>query len=207
MAAMAAVTFHEPAPGILSWTHPDPPFMQRAGHAIRAGGGVWVIDPPLGDDVLERIRDLGEPAGVVQALDRHPRDNRAVADALGVRLHVTPFAGVTGAPFRVVRLWNLPVWKETALWFGAERALVVPEALAAAPAFVAPGEAVGVHPARRLLPPTRLRDFIPEHLLMGHGAPVSGDAARAGILDALDHSRRRLPAFMLNTIRTLPKLR
>lgn len=207
MAPMPSVTFHEPAPGILSWVHPEPSFMQRAGHAIRAGGGVWVIDPPLGDGVLDRIRDLGTPAGVIQALDRHPRDNQEVADALGVPLHVTPFSGVTGAPFRVVQLWRLPVWKETALWFGHERTLLVPEALAAAPMFVAPGEPVGVHPARRFIPPTRLRDFVPEHLLLGHGAPVSGDAARQGIIDALDGSRRRAPKLYLHALRNLGQLR
>jgi hypothetical protein len=204
---MATVAFHEPAPGILSWVHPDPAFMQRAGHAVRADGGVWVIDPPDGDEVLDRIRDLGKPAGVIQALDRHPRDCESVADALGVPLHHTPFDGVTGAPFRIIGLWRLPIWKETALWFGRQRTLYVPEALAAAPMFIAPGEAVGVHPARRLIPPQRLRDVIPEHLLMGHGAPVSGDAAREGILDALDHSRRRFPALLARTVRDLPKLR
>jgi hypothetical protein len=52
-----------------------------------------------------------------------------------------------------------------------------------------------VHFLRRLLPPTQLRSFMPEHLLVGHGRPIHGSEAAAAVLDALEHSRRDLLAF------------
>ncbi len=59
-----------------------------------------------------------------------------------------------------------------------------------------PGPA-GVHFLRRGLPPNQLRSFLPEHLLVGHGDPVHGGEAAAALLDALDRSRRDIPAFAL----------
>ncbi len=207
MAPMVAVTFHEPAPDVVSWVHPAPRAMERAGHAIRADGGVWIVDPPLGDDVLDRIRALGEPAGVLQCLDRHPRDCADVARELGVPLHVTPFGGVAGAPFRAVGLWNLPVWREVALWFGRQRMLLVPEAIGTGPTYLAPGETVGVHPLRRLLPPGRVLDFRPEVLLTGHGAPLAGESVPAAIAGAIAGSRRRTPALAAALVRKARFLR
>lgn len=198
---MTAVEFAGPVDGILSWIHPEPPFMRRAGHAVAIDGRVWLIDPPDGDEVVDRVAALGEPAGVLQLLDRHPRDCAALAERLGVPLHVNPFGGVAGAPFEAFTIWNLPLWKETGVWFPGTRTLVVPEALAAAPAFTAPGESVGVHPMRRLLPPSGLRRYDPEHLLMGHGPAQHGAAARAAIADALHGSRRRLPALAVAQLR------
>jgi hypothetical protein len=170
--------------------------MQRAGHAVLAGGGVWLIDPPDGDGVDAAVAELGEPRAVLQLLDRHPRDCGAIAERLGVPLHVVPLGAIADAPFEVVPMWHLPLWKEDALWFAAERVLVVAEALVGAPDFAAPGERVGVHPMRRLLPPGNLRRFDPEHLLLGHGPALHGVQARAAIDDALGGSRRRTPALV-----------
>ncbi|HEX6388297.1 MAG TPA: hypothetical protein VFZ89_02585 [Solirubrobacteraceae bacterium] len=195
------IAFAGPVDGILSWIHPDPPFMQRAGHAVAVDGRVWLIDPPDGEGVVERVRALGEPAGVLQLLDRHPRDCAALASQLDVPLHITPFGGVRAAPFEAFTVWRLPFWKEVGLWFASQRILVVPEALAGAPAIVAPGEEVGVHPMRRLLPPNALRRYNPEHLLLGHGPALHGAAARAGIDDALRGSRRRVPSLLVAQIR------
>jgi hypothetical protein len=192
----AAVEFAGPVDGILSWVHPSPAFMARAGHAVAVDGRVWVIDPPDGDEVVERVSALGEVAGVLQLLDRHPRDCGPLAATLGVPLHVTPFDGVAGAPFSALSIMRLPFWKEVGLWFATSRTLVVPEALSAAPAIIAPGEQVGVHPMLRLLPPSSLRTYHPEHLLMGHGPAVHGPAARTAIDDALAGSRRRAPALV-----------
>jgi hypothetical protein len=193
--------FTGPVDGILSWVHPRPPFMARAGHAIAAADGVWLIDPPDGEGVVERVRELGEPAGVLQLLDRHPRDCAALASQLGVPLHITPFAGVAGAPFETFTVARLPLWKEVGLWFADRRILVVPEALAGAEAIIAPGEDVGVHPMRRLLPPTDLLRYDPEHLLLGHGQAVHGTAARAALEDALRGSRRRVPRLLAAQVR------
>lgn len=197
------IAFADPSEVTRSWIHPSPAWMQRAGHAVLAGGGVWLIDPPDGDGLDAAVAELGEPAGVLQLLDRHPRDCRAVAQRLGVPLHVVPLAGAVpaGAPFEVVPLWHLPLWKEDALWFEQERVLVVAEALVGAPDFAAPGERVGVHPMRRLLPPGGLERFAPEHLLLGHGAPLHGPAARTALREALAGSRRNVPSLVLAQIR------
>lgn len=71
-------------------------------------------------------------------------------------------------------------------------------ALVGAPDFAAPGETVGVHPMRRLLPPSDLEGFADrvEHLLLGHGDALHGEAARGAMRDALAGSRRRLPALL-----------
>jgi hypothetical protein len=196
---MAALRFAAPSSCTRSWTHPSPPWMQRAGHAVLAGGAVWLIDPPDGDGLDAAVAELGAPvAGVLQLLDRHPRDCVAVAERFGVPLHVVPLGTIPGLPFEVVPLWHLPVWKEDALWLEQERVLVVPEALVAAPDFAAPGERVGVHPMRRLLPPSVLGGYVDrvEHLLLGHGPALHGEDARAAMADALAGSRRRLPQLL-----------
>jgi hypothetical protein len=194
---MSDVQFAGPVDGILSWIHPRPPFMARAGHAIAVDGRVWLIDPPDGEGVAERVRALGQPAGVLQLLDRHPRDCQALAVQLEVPLHVTPFGGLPDAPFETFTISRLPLWKEVGLWFADQRILVVPEALSGAEAMTAPGEDVGVHPLRRLLPPSSLRRYDAEHLLLGHGPPLHGPAARDALEDALHGSRRRVPALMV----------
>ena len=74
--------------------------VQRTSHAIRAGGRVWLLDVVDGDGLDERIAALGEPAAVVQLLDRHNRDCAAVAERLGVPLHVTPFDARRGCALR-----------------------------------------------------------------------------------------------------------
>lgn len=81
--------------------------------------------------------------------------------------------------------------KEDALWLPESRVLVVAEALVGAPDLAAPGETVGVHPIRRLLPPSDLEGFADrvEHLLLGHGDALHGEAARDAMRDALAGSR------------------
>lgn len=195
---MAALSFCTPSSVTRSWTHPSPPWMQRAGHAVLAGGGVWLIDPPDGDGLDAAVAELGPVRAVLQLLDRHPRDCAALAERLGVPLHVVPLGTVPGLPFDVISLWSLPVWKEDALWLEDGRVLVVAEAFVGAPDFAAPGERVGVHPMRRLLPPTALEPYVDrvEHLLLGHGDALHGEDARAALRDALHGSRRRLPRLL-----------
>lgn len=193
---MAALDFYAPSAITRSWTHPSPPWMERAGHAVLADGGVWLIDPPDGDGLDAAVAELGPPAGVVQLLDRHERDCAAVAARLGVPHHVVPLGPLP--PFEVLPLWHLPVWKEDALWLPDTKVLIVSEALVAAPMFAAPGETVGVHPARRLLPPSALERFAGEveHLLLGHGPALHGAEARAAMRDAFHGSRRRFPQLI-----------
>jgi len=173
----------------LSWIAPEPAMLQRASHALVADGRVWLVDPVAGAGVLDRVRTLGEPAGVLQLLDRHDRDGAALAAELGVPLHRLPFGGVPGAPFEVVPVVRGPLWNELALWWPARRALVVADALGTAPYYRAPGEVVAVHPFLRLLrPPRVLARFAPEHVLVGHGEGVRADAATA-LRAALDGAR------------------
>jgi hypothetical protein len=174
----------------------------RASHAVLAGGGVWVTDPVDGEGIDERIRTLGEPAAVVQLLDRHSRDCAAVAGRLDVPLHVVPFAGVAGAPFEARKIVRLPTWREVALWFPAERILVTGDALGSVGYFRAADEPFGVHPFLRLFPPRRgLGGLEPQHLLFGHGAGHHGEDGGTALREALRTARRRLPSALLSAVR------
>src|SRR5918992_4452207 len=72
------------------WQADEPEFIERTSHAVRSDGRVWLFDVMDADGLDERVRALGEPAGVVQLLDRHGRDCASVAERLRVPLHVTP---------------------------------------------------------------------------------------------------------------------
>jgi hypothetical protein len=173
----------------------------RTSHAVLAGGRVWVTDPVDGEGIDERIRALGDPGGVVQLLDRHERDCAAVAGRLDVSLHVTPFAGVPGAPFDVLPIVRRKRWQEVAVWFPEERTLVCADALGSVGYFRAAGEPFGVHPLLRLRPPKRaLGGLDPHHLLFGHGAGYHGEDGRGALREALRTSRRRLPAALVRAL-------
>jgi hypothetical protein len=177
------------------WIAPERPQLQLASHALVAGGGVWVVDPIDGEGVDERVRALGEPAGVIQLLDRHTRDCAAFARRLRVPHHVVPFMAV--GPFEAIPLVERSQWQEAALWWPERRVLVCADALGTVPHFFAlGGEPLGVHPFLRLTPPRPLMDFEPEHVLCGHGEGVHEDAAEA-VRGALEHSRRRLARLLL----------
>ena len=159
---------------------------------------MWLTDVVDGPGLEERIRSLGEPAGVVQLIDRHDRDNAAVAGRFGVPLHVTPFTEVTGAPFVVLPIVRRRFWKEIALWFSEERILVCGDAFGSLPYFRARGEPFGVHPFLRLFPPRRsLGGLEPEHILFGHGDGAHGPEAAPSLREALATARRRLPRALL----------
>jgi hypothetical protein len=196
------VRFVDQFDGSVGWTPAQPEFRRRTSHAVAAGGGVWIVDPLDGAGVEERIRALGEPAAVIQLLDRHQRDCRALAVRLGIEHHVTPFAGIPGAPFEVVRVLDVPAWHEAALWFPAERILVCADAVGTAPYFVAEGEPIGVHPLLRLIPPRALLRYEPRQLLVGHGEGLTGDHATQALRQALRTSRRRIPAWLRSLLQS-----
>lgn len=197
---MARARFEEHDVG-LSWL-PDPSeTMQRACHAAVLGGAVWLIDPVDVEGLDERVGALGDPAAVVQLLDRHNRDCAAIAERLGVPHRRLPFGGVAGAPFEAISLIRNRLWNEVALWAPAERTLIVAEAVGTAPYFRAGDERIGIHPMLRLIPPRRLAAYEPEHLLSGHGTGMHGAETAAALRDALDGSRRRLPQAALSVIR------
>lgn len=164
--------------------------MQRASHAVEAGGGVWVIDPVYDEEALDQVRALGEPAGVVQLLDRHERDCARVAELLGVPHHAVPDDAPAGAPFEVLPVLRRKRWHEVALWFPERRTLVCADALGTARYYRAPGERIAVSPLLRLTPPRVLLRVEPEHVLVGHGAGVHEDSA-AAVRAAVTKARSR----------------
>jgi len=183
------------------WT-PEGDRLQRASHALRTGDSVWLTDVVDGPGLDERVAALGAPAGVLQLLDRHGRDNAAVAERLGVPLHKAPMSDVEGAPFVVRRIVNWRFWREIALWFPTERTLVCADSLGSVGYFRTPDEPFGVHPILRLFPPRRaLGDLEPEHILFGHGPGFHGAEAPRRLREALATSRRRLPLTLRSSVR------
>lgn len=169
----------------------------RTSHALVHDGGVWLVDPVAAPEAERRAVELGEPRGVVQLLDRHDRDCADVAQRLGVRHHRLP---EKLAPFELLPVARLPVWREVALWWTERRTLITGDALGTLRYFRGPGEPIGVHPFLRLWPPRSLRRVFPEHILCGHGKGVHENASHA-LHEALRTSRRRLPAALVNGVR------
>jgi hypothetical protein len=174
--------------------------MQRTSHALAADGRVWLFDVVDDPELDARVRELGEPAGVVQLLDRHARDCATVARRLGVPHHVVP-RRLPGTPFELRPVVRLRWWREVALWWPERRILLVADALGTTPVFRAGEEPAGVHLLLRLWPPRSLRGLEPDHLLVGHGEGVHHHPAALG--SALRTARRRLPRVVLELPREL----
>jgi hypothetical protein len=182
----------------LTWVVDDP--LLRASHALAHDGRVWLVDPVDAPEAIERATALGEPAAVLQLFMAHPRDSAAIAERLKIP-HLTLPDAVPGSPFSVLDL-SLGPWKERALWWPEPKGLVVPESIGTATHYAVGRGLAGVHMVRRALPPNQIRPFLPEHLLVGHGDAVHGGMAAAALIDALNRSRRDLPALVLKA----PKL-
>ena len=179
------------------WISAANPRSQLASHALTADGRVWIVDATDAPELDDRIRGLGEPAGVIQLLDRHNRSCAAVAARLGVAHHRVPFDGVRGSPFEVVPVVRRFSWHEVALWWPEQRVLVCADAVGTVPHYFAlGGERVGIHPLLRLTPPRQLGRFDTEHALVGHGEGLHHNAA-AAVREALANSRRRLPRLLV----------
>jgi len=176
--------------------------LSRASHALVDGGRVWLIDPVDDAEAMESVVTLGEPAAVVQLLDRHNRDCAAVAVRLGVP-HLSLPESLPDSPFQPFALVSWPFWKEVALWWPERQMLVVAEAVGTNRLFSVGAGPVGVHPMLRLLPPRRLGRYQPEHLLVGHGPPRHGIQTADELAVALARSRRDLPRLII----TIPRLR
>ena len=174
--------------------------MNRTSHAVLADGRVWLIDPVDHPDAMERVAALGPPAAVVQLLDRHNRDCAQIAGRLQIP-HLRVPDAVDNSPFQAIPIVRMPRWRETSLWWEQERVLLVAEALGTAETFTTGHGAVGMHPVLRPRPPGGLRGYQPEHLLVGHGAPVHGDDAREGVKWAYDHARSDLVRLPLAFVR------
>lgn len=191
--------------------------MRRASHALVSDGEVWLIDPVDTPDIDGWIAEEGDLTGVVVLLDRHTRDAAAIATRHGASVHlpealadvrreidapVETFSGtLPGTDYRSFTVLDTPVWTEVGLYNDEDGTLVVAESVGTAEFFRAPGERLGVHPARRLFPPTALRGFVPERILVGHGEGITEDAP--GVLrEALSKSRRNTPRLYAKSLRT-----
>lgn len=193
MAALK-IRFCDEFDGGLGWIVTE--FMERCSHALAAGGRVWLIDPVDGEGLEERIRAAGEPAGIIQLLDRHNRDSAALAGRLGVQLHVVPHEPIP--PFTFLPVLSRRRWREVALWWPERRVLVCADVLGTAAYYRAGGERLAVHPLLRPRPP-RLAVH-PEMILCGHGEGVLTDAGGA-LAEALSTSRRRIPRQLATALR------
>ena len=191
MRRLLQITEHDAG---LTWVVDEP--MQRASHALVTDEGVWLVDPVDDDEAIDRAEALGTTAGVLQLLDRHPRGCEQLASRFGVPLLRLPEA-VPDSPFEVITVVDVPKWREKALWWRDRGVLVVAEAVGTGPMF---GMPAGIHLFLRLTPPGVLREYDPEHLLVGHGPPVHGAGARA----ALQHAYRRSRADLPKTLVRLP---
>jgi hypothetical protein len=174
----------------------------RTSHALVANGRVWLIDPVASDDAERRVRESGEPQGVIQLLSRHDRDCAEWAQRLGVAHYRIPFDAIEGAPFEFLPIVRRRWWREVALWWPEPRVLVCADALGTVSYFVAPGERLGVHPLLRPFPPRQLARVAPRHVLSGHGEGVHGDEAPRALDEARRTARRRLPRAWLGVLRS-----
>jgi hypothetical protein len=170
--------------------------MTRTSHALAANGKVWLVDALDWRDAIERALELGEPAGVVQLLDRHDRDCAALASRLGVP-HVVAPDELPGSPFELVPIMRRKRWRESALWWPDTCTLVTADALGANRFYTGGTAPLGVHVLLRLTPPRALGAFEPEHVLVGHGEGVHGAGATTALRDALRTSRRGLAGVLL----------
>ncbi len=191
--------------GGFSWIAYPEEDMKRASHALVSDGEVWLVDPVDTPELDDWIAEAGELAGVVVLLDRHTRDAAEVANRHGVSVYLPEaFAdvrrkvdapvetfdeGLPGTGYRSFTVLDTPVWTEVGLYDDGNDILVVAESVGTADFFRAPGERLGVHPARRLFPPTALRGFLPDRILVGHGEGITEDASGA-LREALAGSRR-----------------
>lgn len=170
--------------------------MRRTSHALAADGRVWLIDPVDWPEAIDRALTLGEPAGVVQLLDRHNLDCAALADRLDVPHLLVP-EEIPASPFEILSVVRRKRWREVALWWGATRTLVVAEALGTSRFYTADEAPLGVQLLLRLTPPRVLRVLAPERILVGHGEGLDGAGAASALRDAIDTSRRGLPGLLL----------
>jgi hypothetical protein len=146
----------------------------------------------------ELLLALGEPAGVVQLLDRHNRDCASLAARLGVPHHRVPDT-LTGSPFEVVTVLRWRRWREDALWWPERRILVTADAIGTN-RFFAGKDPAGVHPLLRLTPPRLLGRYAPLHLLVGHGEGIHGDDADRALQRALATARTGIPRWLAGLV-------
>jgi hypothetical protein len=195
---LTADVFVEETPLGLTWTVREP--ISRTSHALVDAGRVWLIDATWDAAVFERVAALGEPAAVVQLLDRHNRDCASIAGRLGVP-HLRVPASLPDTPFSAIPVVDIRFWREVALWWPSRRTLVVAEAVGTARTY-APGPAgAGVSIGLRLWPPRALAACDPDHLLVGHGPALHEPQAAVALREAMERSRRDIPHALIELLK------
>ena len=169
----------------------------RTSHALAADGNVWLVDALDWPDAVDRALELGEPAGIIQLLDRHNRDCASLAARFGIP-HVVAPGQLPGTPFAFVDVMQRRHWRESALWWAGTRTLVVAEVLGTNRFFTGGTAPIGVHVVMRLTPPKALATFEPERVLVGHGEGIVGPDATGGLREALRTSISGLPGVLLH---------
>ena len=211
--------------GGVGWlAHPDEA-MLRASHALAADGEgededdvVWVVDPVDAPGVDDLFAEFGDVAGVVVLLNRHYRDADEVARRHDVPVYVPAWfhdipddvstevrrfeRELPGTDYQLLKVADRFGWEEGALYDEGGGTLLVPESVGNASFFTTGDEVRGVHPVRRLVPPSVLRGLRPDRVLVGHGPGIFDDASVA-LSDALDGARRRAPKLFARNLRTL----
>lgn len=170
--------------------------MTRTSHVLAADGEVWFVDPLDWPDAVARALSFGEPAGVIQLLDRHDRDCAALARRFGVP-HVVAPDDLPKSPFTFASVVRRKRWRESALWWPETRTLVLADALGTNRFFTAGRAPLGVHLLLRLIPPKALGGLEPERILVGHGEGLHGPGTPGALREALRRSRRGLPGLLL----------
>lgn len=204
--------------GGATWVAHPAETMQRASHALDTAAGTWLVDPLDAAGVDDLLADRPGPVvGILLGLDRHVRDADAFATRYDAPIAIPEwFGGQNGHDAEVVRVdERLPdtryrlrrvadgrLWNEAACWAPDDGTLVVPESVGTTAYFRAPGERLGVHPARRLVPPRGALAVAPERIAVGHGPPIVRDAAVA-LEEGLSGARWRAPLAYGRALGTL----
>lgn len=169
--------------------------MTRTSHALAAEGHVWLVDPLDWPEAIDRARGLGEPAGVIQLLDRHDRDCASLASELAVP-HLRVPTELPASPFVLVPIVRRRWWRESALWWPETKTLVTADALATNRFYTAGKAPLAVHVLLRLTPPRQLGSLDAERVLVGHGEGLLGPESSDAVREALRTSRRGLPGLL-----------
>jgi hypothetical protein len=196
---VSAADIDDAVPWAITWTTQEP--MERSSHALAHEGRVWLVDPVADEAALRAAVGLGEIAAVVQLLDRHPRDCKAVAQRFSVP-HLRLPEGLPNSPFEVHRMVWWPGWRELCLWWEAQRTLVVAETVGTSRYLALSAGPVGVHPMLRFKPPGTLRRFAPESLFVGHG-PTLHSGASPALEEALARARKDIPRVLPAMLRSV----
>lgn len=194
---------------LITWlAYPSEP-LRRASHALRLDGRWYLVDPLDTGDLDDRLTDIG---GIVVLFERHWRDARSLARRYDVPLYLSRAVDaednaiddaeelLARRGFEPIDL-DAPLWNEIAFWRASDDTLLVAETLGTAPHFRAPGERIGIHPLRRLIPPRDAFSGIEaSRALVGHGEPIV--SLEDGEIDrCLASARRHLPGAWINGVK------